>query len=131
MKNVNFRREKYLDSQVVVVSLFGKSSHLSRGCKADIFDKVLGYSIFKKCMLDSSEINEEFLVRTGLNKFARRKHNALTVGMCLQCNIEGFYDKKGNVIYLHLVGGLDTHSLLKMYELYAVQLEERVSIVYL
>lgn len=45
----------------------------------------------------------------------------------LQSNIEGFYDKRENIIYLHLLGAFDTQSLLKMYELYAAQLEEKVS----
>lgn len=97
-----YKEEKILHNQVVVVSIFGKSSYLSGGCKADIIDKLLGYNIFKKCMLEDTEINDDFL-----------------------CNIEGFYDKKENIIYLHYVGSFDTHSLLKIYELYSVELEEK------
>lgn len=62
LTRMNFYREKILSNQVVVVSIFGKSSHISGSCKADIIDKLLGYSIFKKCMLEECDINEDILV---------------------------------------------------------------------
>lgn len=120
-------RDKSLDSQAVVVSIFGKSSFLSHSCKGEIFDKIMGYSIFKKSMLEDPDINFDILVSEIIYIFCgdictSRLYNYLY----LQCNIEGFYDKRDNIIYLHLLGTFDAHSLLKIYDQFAVQLEDKV-----
>lgn len=78
-------------------------------------------------MLEDSEINDDFLV--SMSTRCKLKKLVLFF-VVLQCNIEGFYDKKENVVYLHLVGSFDAQSLLKIYELYSVELEERVSGVF-
>lgn len=119
---------------MIVVSVFGKSSYVANSCKADVIDKLLRYSIFRKTMLDDPEINENILVSWKFTATILHITFYVVIFILLQFfpfflqgNIEGFYDKSQNVIYLHLLGSFDTHSLLKIYDQYSVQLEEKVS----
>jgi hypothetical protein len=44
----------------------------------------------------------------------------------LQCAIEGYHDPMQRVIYLHMRGVFDVHTLIKSYDLFSKELEEKV-----
>lgn len=52
------------DQQVVIVSFFGKSSYLSKGCKASALDDALGRRAFNVSVLECPQTDSENHVRT-------------------------------------------------------------------
>lgn len=59
--------------------------------------------------------------------FAGSQQYSITVCFhVLQCAIEGFHDPKQRVIYLHMRGVFDVHTLIKSYDLFSKELEEKV-----
>jgi hypothetical protein len=55
--------------------------------------------------------------------------SVLYIPLCfyaLQCAIEGYHDPKQRVIYLHMRGVFDVHTLIKSYDLFSKELEEKV-----
>lgn len=47
-----------------------------------------------------------------------------------QCDIEGYFDKRERIIYLHLKGSYDANILVKILDEYCVQIEEKVMYSY-
>ena len=59
--------------------------------------------------------------------FAGLQQCSITVCFhALQCAIEGYHDTKQRVIYLHMRGVFDVHTLIKSYDLFSKELEEKV-----
>jgi hypothetical protein len=46
--------------------------------------------------------------------------------VALQSAIEGYHDPKQRVIYLHVRGVFDVHTLIKSFDLFSKELEEKV-----
>ncbi|XP_069701408.1 nonsense-mediated mRNA decay factor SMG8 isoform X3 [Periplaneta americana] len=91
-----------LDQKVIVVSIFGKSPYSSVGCKAGLIDGFPGRRVFHTSLLDDPDVDPELL-----------------------CDIEGYHDPKQRVIYLHLRGVFDVHTLVKSYDIFSKELEEK------
>lgn len=81
------------DQQVVVVSFFGKSCYLSKGCKASVVDDALGRRVFTSSLLESYQSNTN-----------------------IYSELKGYYDPKQRVLYLHLCGTFDVRGLADIYE---------------
>lgn len=79
------------DRKVIVISIFGKTSYLSSGCKSGILDHLIGHQIFQSSMTDHSILVDDEL----------------------QCEIEGYHDRNQQVIFLHLQGVFDLSTLVK------------------
>ncbi|XP_047108247.1 nonsense-mediated mRNA decay factor SMG8 isoform X1 [Schistocerca piceifrons] len=90
------------DKKVAVVSFFGKSPISARGCKAGLIDEILGKQIFHKSLLEDPDVDKNNL-----------------------CDIEGYYDTNQRVVYLHLRGVFDVHSLVKMYDTFSRDMEQK------
>jgi len=59
--------------------------------------------------------------------FAGLQQCSITVYFCaLQCAIEGYHDPKQRVVYLHMRGVFDVHTLIKSYDVFSKELEEKV-----
>lgn len=52
----------YLDSRILVVSVFGKSARDAVSCKANVLDSAFKKQIFRNNLLESNDINMELLV---------------------------------------------------------------------
>lgn len=76
-----------IDEKVVIVSVFGKSQYRAKGCKT----QMLGQNLLVD-LLDDPTVNDDNL-----------------------SEIEGYYDPEDQVIYLHLRGILDTHTIVNQY----------------
>ncbi|KAK7791770.1 hypothetical protein R5R35_012316 [Gryllus longicercus] len=79
------------DRKIVIISVFGKTSFLASGCKSGILDNLIGRQIFQSSLSD---------------------HN-IFVNDDLMCDIEGYYDRNQQVIFLHLQGVFDISTLVK------------------
>ncbi|XP_015514721.1 protein SMG8 isoform X1 [Neodiprion lecontei] len=76
------------ERKVVVVSVFGKSHFRAKACKTEMLSSILQTSL-----LDDPTVDEDDL-----------------------CEIEGYHDAKDRVVYLHVRGLLDTHTLINAYD---------------
>ncbi|KAI5741787.1 hypothetical protein M8J76_017083 [Diaphorina citri] len=92
----------YLDSRIVVVSIFGKSAQDALSCKANILDDALKKHIFRNNLLETNEINFDIL-----------------------CDIDVYYDAESSVMFLHLRGVFDTHTLTTVFQQVTSQLQEK------
>ncbi|KAG8325818.1 Protein smg8 [Homalodisca vitripennis] len=93
---------QYLDTKTVVISLFGMSSYQRRSCKAGLVDEILEYQIFKTSVVDDPDVDPE----------------------TMSC-IEGCYSSSQKVLFLHLRGMFDTHSLVKQYQHLKEEMNEK------
>ncbi|PNF37753.1 Protein SMG8 [Cryptotermes secundus] len=91
-----------LEQKVIVVSVFGKSPYSAGGCKAGLIDGFPGHRVFHTSLIDDPDVDQDLL-----------------------CDIEGYHDPKQRVIYLHLRGVFDVHTLVKSYDLFSKELEEK------
>ena len=48
-----------------------------------------------------------------------------------QCDIEGYHDPKQRVIYLHLRGVYDVHTIVKTFDLLSKELDEKVTVFFI
>lgn len=91
-----------LEQKVIVVSFFGKSQCSSVGYKGNLIDGFPGHRVFHTSLIDDPDVDQELL-----------------------CAIEGYHDPKQRVIYLHMRGVFDVHTLIKSYDLFSKELEEK------
>ncbi|XP_053213180.1 nonsense-mediated mRNA decay factor SMG8-like isoform X2 [Panonychus citri] len=76
----NFRKDK-----VCVISIIGKSSVGARACKSTLIDDCLGKNVFRGKFCDNKQLIDEST-----------------------CHVEGYFDSRNRVIFLHLISPLDT-----------------------
>nr|CAD7262909.1 unnamed protein product [Timema shepardi] len=88
--------------KVMVVSFFGKSQYSAKSCKSAAVEAFPGRQIFQTSLLDDPTVDPEML-----------------------CDIEGYYDTKQKVIYLHLRGVFDVHTLVKTFDQVSKDLDEK------
>ncbi|XP_076035791.1 nonsense-mediated mRNA decay factor SMG8 isoform X2 [Oratosquilla oratoria] len=81
------------DQRIVVVSVFGKSSLESGGCKASIIEHILGRQVFNRNLIQKLDLNQDTL-----------------------SGLEGYYDPGGKAVYLHLTGVFDSPALIMALE---------------
>ncbi|XP_050420698.1 nonsense-mediated mRNA decay factor SMG8 isoform X3 [Adelges cooleyi] len=86
----------------VVVSIFGKSSVISKSCKAQFVNNIYDRALFNSSLVKSPTVNVKN-----------------------QTTIECFYDEPGKVVYLHLIGIFDTHVLVQNIEELSTEIEEK------
>jgi protein SMG8 len=91
-----------LEQKVIVVSFFGKSQYSSVGYKGDVIDGYPGRRVFHTSLIDDPDVDKELL-----------------------CAIEGYHDPKQRVVYLHMRGVFDVHTLIKSYDVFSKELEEK------
>ncbi|PSN57691.1 Protein smg8 [Blattella germanica] len=91
-----------LEQKVVIVSIFGKTPYSAMGYKTEMFDGFPGRRVFHTSLLEDPDVDSDML-----------------------CDIEGYHDPKQRVIYLHLRGVYDVHTLVKSYDLFSKELEEK------
>lgn len=94
--------EAVLDTKTVVVSIFGKSSYQVSSYKTEVLDKILGHQLFRSSVLDEPTVDKSVL-----------------------SEIEGYYCAQQKIIYLHLRGVYDTHTLTGICQQLSSELEEK------
>uniref|UniRef100_A0A8D8WAV3 Nonsense-mediated mRNA decay factor SMG8 n=1 Tax=Cacopsylla melanoneura TaxID=428564 RepID=A0A8D8WAV3_9HEMI len=92
----------YLDSRIVVVSVFGKSARDALSYKANILDDVLKKHVFRNNLFETKEISFDIL-----------------------SDIDAYYDAESSVMFLHLRGAYDTHTLATVCQQISSQLQEK------
>ncbi|XP_063224663.1 nonsense-mediated mRNA decay factor SMG8 isoform X2 [Bacillus rossius redtenbacheri] len=88
--------------KVMVVSFFGKSPLWAKSCKAGDVDAYCGRQIFEPSLLEDPVVGPDTFF-----------------------DIEGYYDAKKRVIFLHLRGVFDTHTLVKAFDEFSKDLDEK------
>lgn len=92
----------YLDSRILVVSVFGKSARDAVSCKANVLDSAFKKQIFRNNLLESNDINMELL-----------------------SDIDAYYDVESSIMFLHLRGVFDTHTLTTVAQQLSSQLHDK------
>ncbi|XP_054280613.1 nonsense-mediated mRNA decay factor SMG8 [Macrosteles quadrilineatus] len=93
---------KYLGNKTVVVSFFGMSSYQMKGCKVGLVDNILGYQVFNPTVVADHGVDPETM-----------------------SSIEGCYCSSKKVLFLHLRGMYDTHSLIKQFQTMKDEINEK------
>lgn len=109
------------DEKVVIVSIIGKSQFRARGYKTEMIG-----TNFLGDLLEHPTIDNDTFVRTIINIIITALLNHwkfLQINCYLQNEIEGYYDGKERVVYLHLRGLLDSQSLITNYDSFVEKLE--------
>jgi len=101
---MNFQEElaKHLDTKTVVISFFGMSSYQMKGYKVGLVDDILGYQVFSTSVVDDPNIDPQTM-----------------------SSIEGCYSASRKILFLHLRGMFDTHSLVKQFQNMKEDLSEK------
>lgn len=112
-----------IDKKVVIVSVFGKSCYHAKGCKTDMLSSILQINL-----LDEPEVDEDSWVMyiflwISLRQLGEQYCNYKR--SIYQCEIEGYQDVEENIIYLHLRGFFDAHTLLTEYEKFTEKQERK------
>uniref|UniRef100_A0A2S2PTR6 Nonsense-mediated mRNA decay factor SMG8 n=2 Tax=Schizaphis graminum TaxID=13262 RepID=A0A2S2PTR6_SCHGA len=85
----------------IVVSIFGKSSLASKSCKARFVNEFYDRPIFNPSLVQATSNSK------------------------LQSSIECFYDDPGGIVYLHLIGSFDSHSITQNIDELSIEIEEK------
>ncbi|XP_015789803.1 protein SMG8 [Tetranychus urticae] len=93
----NFQKDK-----ICVVSIIGKSSAGARACKATLIDDCLGKNVFRGKFCDNKKLVDESVI-----------------------NVEGYFDSRSRVIFLHLISPLDTDVLTHLSKIMGHEFESK------
>lgn len=86
----------------IIVSIFGKSTLISKSCKARFVNDFYDRPIFNSSLVQATSNSK------------------------LQSSIECFYDEPGGIVYLHLIGTFDSYSITQNIDELSTEIEEKV-----